>query len=90
MKCEIFGLIVIVKPKETLRGLFRLSFSLERDRFLTEKWCFETISTHVSEKQNRDLLQASGGGNGFTEDIYGLWLRLDLKEMFLEMSQSDF
>ena len=81
-----FGLIVVVKPKKTLSGLHWLSFSFERSRISTGEVSSWGRMNHLSCRHSHYLPRAAGGWIGFTEDIHGLWLRLDLKEMFLKMT----
>ena len=85
-----FGLIVVVKPKKTLSGLHWLSFSFERSRISTGEVSSWGRMNHLSCRHSHYLPRAAGGWIGFTEDIHDLWLQLDLKEMFLKMSQGDF
>ena len=81
-----FGLFVVVKPKKTLSGLHWLSFSFERSRISTGEVSSWGRMNHLSCRHSHYLPRAAGGWIGFTEDIHGLWLRLDLKEMFLKMT----
>ena len=85
-----FGLFVVVKPKKTLSGLHWLSFSFERSRISTGEVSSWGRMNHPSCRHSHYLPRAAGGWIGFTEDIHDLWLQLDLKEMFLKMSQGDF